>query len=121
MKKYFALFALIVFIPRCSSFDQKTKTPPIHEDVASTTNLEIGQETTIMEMTIEGMVCAMGCAAVIEKKLNKTAGITNAKVDFNSKKAHVKFNREILSSTDIIEIVKKVGEAYSVSEFSITQ
>ena len=41
-----------------------------------------------MEMTIEGMVCAMGCAAVIEKKLNKTAGITNAKVDFNSKKAH---------------------------------
>lgn len=121
MKKHLTLLALIVFVQSCASFDQKTKTPPIHEDTVSTTSQEIGQEASIMEMTIEGMVCAMGCAAVIEKKLNKTAGITNAKVDFNSKKAHVKFNREILSSTDIIEVVRKVGEAYSVSEFSTTQ
>lgn len=78
-------------------------------------------EVVVMEMTIEGMVCAMGCAAVIEKKLNKTAGITKATVDFASKKALVEFNRKALNSTQIVEVVKSVGEAYSVSTFSITK
>ena len=34
-----------------------------------------------IKMNIEGMVCAVGCAAMIEKNLNKTNWIKFAKVD----------------------------------------
>ena len=99
MKKHLALLALIVFVQSCASFDQKTKTPPIHEDTVSTTSQEIGQEASIMEMTIEGMVCAMGCAAVIEKKLNKTAGIKKTVIEIK-----LKANKPIFSDIWIISV-----------------
>lgn len=90
-------------------------------EVEKTASSTEEMEAVILEMTIEGMVCAMGCAAVIEKKLNKTTGITKATVDFPSKKALVEFDRKALNSSQIIEVVKSVGEAYSVSTFSITK
>ena len=45
------------------------------------------QKAQSMAMNIEGMVCAIGCAATIEKNLNQTAGIKQAKVDFETQKA----------------------------------
>ena len=103
----------------CTSSAPQTKTPPVQLEVETAASPTEAMETVVMEMTIEGMVCAMGCAAVIEKKLNKTAGITKATVDFPSKKALVEFNGKALNSTQIVEVVKSVGEAYSVSTFSI--
>ncbi|MGB1449070.1 MAG: heavy-metal-associated domain-containing protein [Flavobacteriaceae bacterium] len=109
---------LIVALILCASCQNKTgaiKTPPSQiEEVKN-----VVTANTTVSMTIEGMVCAMGCAAVIEKKLNATPGIAKATVDFPSKNALIQFDDQQLNPNDIIAVVKAVGEAYSVSEFTL--
>ena len=72
-----------------------------------------------MAMNIEGMVCAMGCAAVIEKNLNQTAGIKEAKVDFETKKATLIYDAEILTPNEVTQVVLKTGDSYSVKDFEL--
>ena len=66
-------------------------------------------------MTIEGMVCAVGCAATIEKNLNKTNGIKLAKVDFETKKAVLTFDAELLSTNDITQVIFDTSSDYLVT------
>ncbi|MDB2315028.1 heavy-metal-associated domain-containing protein [Flavobacteriaceae bacterium] len=77
------------------------------------------QEAQPMAMSIEGMVCAMGCAAVIEKNLNKTAGIKEAKVDFETKKATLIFDAKVLNPSEVTQVVLNTGDAYTVTDFEL--
>ena len=72
-----------------------------------------------MSMEIGGMVCAMGCAAVIEKNLNNTKGIIAAKVDFETQKATLIFDAASLTPTQVTEVVLNTGEAYAVNSFEL--
>ena len=72
-----------------------------------------------MAMNIEGMVCALGCAATIEKNLNQTAGIKKAKVDFETQKAILIFDAEVLTPNEVTQVVLSTGEAYSVKDFEL--
>lgn len=67
-------------------------------------------------MNIEGMTCAIGCAATIEKNLNKTTGVKSAKVNFKTKKATLIFDADILNPNDITQIVLNTSNNYSVSD-----
>ena len=67
-------------------------------------------------MNIEGMTCAIGCAATIEKNLNKTVGVKSAKVNFKTKKATLIFDADILNPNDITQIVLNTSNNYSVSD-----
>jgi len=73
-------------------------------------------EEAFAKVTIEGMTCAIGCAATIEKNLKKTQGIASAEVDFESKTAWVIYNAKQLNLENITTVVKTTGEAYSVTE-----
>ena len=44
--------------------------------------------------TIKGMGCT-GCAAAVEERLSKVAGVTAVKVDFDTKKAFVESKEEV--------------------------
>ena len=112
--KCFILLTLVLNLG-CQSNSPKTKVPPTQKSVVEKT-VEANKRVSL---TIEGMVCAMGCAAVIEKKLNATPGIAKATVDFPSKKALVEYDGGQINPNEIIEVVKKVGDAYSVSEFTL--
>ena len=70
-------------------------------------------------MNIEGMKGAIGCAATIEKNLNKTAGIKSAKVNFNTKKATLMFDADILNPNDITQIILNTSNDYSVSDLEL--
>ena len=72
-----------------------------------------------MAMNIEGMMCAVGCAATIEKNLNKTEGIKSAKVDFETKKATLTFDAELLNPNEVTQVVLNTGEAYSVTDIEL--
>ena len=62
------------------------------------------------------MTCAIGCAATIEKNLQKTSGVASATVDFESKTARVVYDAQLLSLESLSAVVKTTGETYSVSE-----
>lgn len=68
---------------------------------------------------IEGMTCAMGCAATIEKKLAETEGVKEAKVDFETKTATVAFDKTVNNQESLTKIVEAVadGKSYTVANF----
>ena len=75
-------------------------------------------EARSLAMNIEGMVCAMGCAKIIEKNLNQTKGIKEAKVDFETKKATLIFDANILSAKEVKQVVLNTGKAYTLKIFN---
>ena len=115
MKRKLLILLTFMIAASCQSKKPETKTPPTQQEEVTTM---VASNATV-SMTIEGMVCAMGCAAVIEKKLNATPGIAKASVDFPSKKALIEFDDTQITPNGIIDVVKEVGEAYSVSSFSL--
>lgn len=66
---------------------------------------------------ISGMTCIM-CQNTIESALNSTNGIINAKVDYKKEKAQVEYDSDIVSITDIINVIKEKGyEACNEKEY----
>ena len=72
-----------------------------------------------IKMNIEGMICAVGCAALIEKNLNKTNWIKLAKVDFESKKAILIYDANRLTTNDITQVVLNTGSDYLVTDLEL--
>jgi Cu+-exporting ATPase len=62
------------------------------------------------------MTCAIGCAATIEKKLNKTPGIQSAKVDFENAIAQIVFDPNWIKDQELTNVIQEVGSAYKVTD-----
>ncbi len=63
---------------------------------------------------IEGMTCAMGCAAKIEKSLSKIEGVASAKVNFETKIATVSYNSDKVTKELLIAKVTSNGGQYKI-------
>lgn len=68
------------------------------------------------EFTVEGMTCAIGCAATIEKKIAKMDGVKYAKVDFDRKLAMVEYNEAKVNPNLLEKTVTDVADVYKVSD-----
>lgn len=67
-------------------------------------------ERTNVDMAIEGMVCAIGCAKTIEEKISEMTGILSCKVSFEEGGAHITFDRSVLTSLDIQQAIEKMND-----------
>ena len=118
-KKYlfsFLIGILFVTITACKNY-KTTKT--ITVETAFEAVESPFKKAQPMAMNIEGMFCSLGCAATIEKNLNQTAGIKQAKVDFETRKAILIFDAEVLTPNEVTQVVLNTGEAYSVKDFEL--
>ena len=68
------------------------------------------------EFTINGMTCAMGCAAVIQNHLSQMDGVKSAKVDFDKKLAMVEYDDAQVNPQELSKTVSAVGKQYTVSD-----
>ena len=68
------------------------------------------ESSDIASLSIEGMTCEMGCAKGIEKKLNKTDGISEASVDFEGKIATIHFDHAKISETEIETLIEDMND-----------
>tara|TARA_B100001057_G_scaffold174599_1_gene175218 strand:- start:2064 stop:2429 length:366 start_codon:yes stop_codon:yes gene_type:complete len=119
MKKIQLFWLLIgLFVFSACKNNQAPKTVTVETTAVKTVEAAF-HKAQPMAMSIEGMVCALGCAAVIEKNLNKTAGIKEAKVDFETKKATLIFDAKVLSPIEVTKVVRNSGEAYTVTDFKL--
>lgn len=64
-----------------------------------------------IEIRLEPLSCP-SCIKRIEGKLNKTKGVTDARVLFNSSKVKAMFDEKIQSPESLTKIIEKLG--YSV-------
>lgn len=70
-------------------------------------------------LSIEGMMCAVGCASTIEKNLANTPGVVSAEVKFEAKKGWVIFDStSTITKQKLIAVVTKSGDGktYTVEE-----
>jgi len=79
----------------------------------------ISEDATLakVEFNIEGMTCAIGCAAKIQKSLGKMDGVKNATVDFESKTAIVEYDVDQVTTNLLAERVVTNGDQFKVSNF----
>jgi Cu+-exporting ATPase len=73
------------------------------------------------EFTIDGMTCAVGCAATIQKKISKMDGVKSATVDFDKKLAMVEYNEAKVTPISLTEAVAKVSDTYKVSDMKTVE
>lgn len=59
-------------------------------------------------LVVKGMHCA-SCAVIIEKTLKKTAGVTNANVNFSTEKATIEFDPGVVNEEKLVELTKGLG------------
>jgi Cu+-exporting ATPase len=65
-----------------------------------------GEERVVLN--IFGMHCA-SCAGIIERSLKKVPGVKEANVNFGAEKVRVLYDRAILTTEQLINIIKKTG------------
>lgn len=115
---------LSVGLVACGEKTNKETAPASGEEV-SQSSAKANEKSDVLEgklakadFEIEGMSCAMGCAAVIEKKLAALDGVKEAKVNFETKKAEVVFDDAKQNENSLQSTVEKVagGETYAVKE-----
>lgn len=72
----------------------------------------------IADYSVEGMVCAMGCAKTIQDEVADMAGIAACEVDFESGKAHIEFDQTQVKEGDIIAAIEGMADGqYKVSKW----
>jgi len=69
-------------------------------------------------LTIDGMTCEIGCAKLIEGKLQDLDGVKEAKVDFETKTASITYDTNQQDIGSLTATVEKAGggELYKVVE-----
>ena len=65
---------------------------------------------------VEGMMCASGCAATINKKISSLIGIESVNVDFPSKQMEIVFDNTNLKPEDIIDSLPSPYKATLIKE-----
>lgn len=120
--KHISLFALAaVLLTGCKDTSKdgniETGTPA---DSTVTDSAMVKETAANLEKTsfkIDGMTCAVGCAATIESKLAGLEGVQEAKVDFEKKEATISFDPAKQTPEKLVQTVEKIADgAYKVSD-----
>lgn len=111
--KYLTLSVLFLALIGCANNNSKPSEAAQQSEQKAPASDQQLQEVTLK---IEGMTCAHGCAATIEKNLNNTEGVAKAKVDFDTKTATISFDAHKLSKESLISVIEgsNGGDAYTV-------
>lgn len=113
--KQIVLVTLIsIFAFHCKN-DAKPEIKTVEVAIDTVKELDPNATYAKAEFTIDGMTCAVGCAATIEKKIAKMEGVKSATVDFDKKLAMVEYNEAKVTPTSLEETVISVADTYKVS------
>lgn len=92
----------------------------------SETNTNSGNQaieaTAQAVLTIDGMVCEMGCANTIQEALASLNGVESCKVDFEAKEAVVDYDPQIVNDNQIIGAITSIhGGTYTVTKVEVKE
>ncbi len=113
MKYALTLLLITAFTLSCKN-EVKPEVKTVEVDTVK--ELDPNATYTKAEFTIDGMSCAIGCAATIEKKIAKMEGVKSASVDFDRRLAMVEYNEAKVTPTLLTEMVTNVADIYKVSD-----
>lgn len=113
-----SLFALLVM--NCKN-EVKPEVKTVEVATEASNSIDPNATYAKAEFTIDGMTCAIGCAATIQKKMAKLDGVKSATVDFDRKLAMVEYNEAKVTPALLEETVNKVGDTYKVKDMKTVE
>lgn len=109
--------ALLICISACkNNTTPEVKTVSHAANIESKKTLNPNAEYVKAEFNIEGMTCAIGCAATIQKKLAKMDGVKHAVVNFDKQLAMVEYDKAIVTPSTLKNTVTGVAPIYKVKD-----
>ena len=89
-------------------------------NIEETKKVAIPENATIAKVNfnIDGMTCAIGCAAKIEKSLANMQGVKTAEVNFENKTATVEYDVAQVNQKNLKSRVLENGSQFKVSNFN---
>ena len=115
IKKILLVVAIATFTFSCKN-NAEAEVKTVEHTTEAVAKLDPNATYAKAEFTIEGMTCAMGCAATIEKKIAKMEGVKSSKVDFEKKLAMVEYDVAKVSPEALTKTVSSVADLYSVKD-----
>ncbi len=117
---------LITITVACNNTTPEVKAIPVAEKEEASSPKEILAENKVaVEMKVEGMVCAMGCAKFIEDKVAEVDGIASSKVNFEEGVAYFEYDKTILKESEIVSFINDIHDgqykAKIIEEKEITE
>lgn len=114
---FVALATLLLTSCKDTSKDGNIETPAEGTAVDTTKTKETAANLETTSFKIDGMTCAVGCAAHIQNKLAGLDGVQDAKVDFEKKTATISFDAAKQTPEKLVETVEHIADgAYKVSD-----
>ena len=102
---------------------KNSNNPPtviVETENVNTSSVEV-QADAMSLLTIEGMVCAIGCAKVIEDNLNQVQGVLKASVDFDAKIATIRFDSQLVQPDTFLQTIEDISDRFKVKELEVSQ
>lgn len=102
-----------------------SSTPPPVETVYEEIHVEGAVEKTTASMSVQGMMCEVGCVAKVRKELLEVPGVASAMIDFDKDRsvnfANIEFDPTTVSAEDLVAKVTAIGDGmYPVPKMSVT-
>ncbi len=120
IKSFFSTALWILFLIVVVSACKNTSNPPI-VTLDNENPSEPVQANALAFLTIDGMVCEIGCAKVIENQLNELNGVSSAQVNFETKVASISFDSKLAELLDFIKTVEDLESRFKVIDWNIDQ
>lgn len=118
LKYFFTLVAVVLVITACKNeTSPETKTVDF-DNQTEEKSLNPDANYIAAKFEIDGMMCAMGCAKVIEKNLAQMNGVKKAEVHFESKIARIEYDEAVVNPDLVMAKVKQTGDAYAVTSWN---
>ncbi|MGB1269539.1 MAG: heavy-metal-associated domain-containing protein [Flavobacteriaceae bacterium] len=119
--KLLAITLTLIITISCKKEQKETEVVTI-DTTEITDTPKIAENATLakVQFNVEGMTCAVGCAAKIEKSLNNMKGVKTAHIDFENKTAVVEYDIDQVNTDLITKQVVANGD-YKAINFSTLQ
>ena len=103
-----------------------TTTPPPVETLYEEIHVEGAVEKTTASMSVQGMMCEVGCVAKVRKELLEVPGVASAMIDFDKDRsvnfANIEFDPATVSAEDLVAKVTAIGDGmYPVHRMEVTR
>ena len=115
---------LAVFAALCMSACGVDK-PAAVDTVYTETRLEGTMVKTVAQMSVEGMMCEIGCVAKVRKELLEVPGVASATIDFEKDRplnvATVEYDAGVVEAEVLVAKVSAIGDGmYPVHRMAVT-
>ena len=100
--------------------------PPAVDTVYTEIQFEGTLDNTIAQMSIEGMMCEIGCVAKVRKELLEVPGVASATIDFEKDRqlnvANVEYDSDVVDAEALVAKVTAIGDGmYPVHRMEVTR